>query len=67
VKAQKPDVEVICIQPLGAPAMTHSWHQRRVVTTDSTHTIADGSNVDVDAYHRWVGAADRGGGRALWA
>jgi len=33
---------VICIQPLGAPAMTYSWRQRRVVTTDSTNTIADG-------------------------
>jgi threonine dehydratase len=42
VKAQAPDVEVICVQPLGAPAMTRSWHQRRVVTTDSTSTIADG-------------------------
>jgi threonine dehydratase len=37
-----PEVEVICIQPLGAPAMTHSWRQRPVVTTDSTNTIADG-------------------------
>ncbi len=37
-----PEVEVICVQPLGAPAMTHSWRQRRVVTTDSTDTIADG-------------------------
>ena len=35
-------VEVICVQPLGAPAMTYSWRQRRVVTTDSTDTIADG-------------------------
>ncbi len=42
VKAWAPEVEVICIQPLGAPAMTHSWRQRRVVTTDSTNTIADG-------------------------
>ncbi len=42
VKALAPGVEVICIQPLGAPAMTHSWRQRRVVTTDSTSTIADG-------------------------
>ena len=42
MKARAPDVEVICIQPQGAPAMTHSWRQRRVVTTDSTHTIADG-------------------------
>ena len=42
LKAWAPDVEVICVQPLGAPAMTHSWRQRRVVTTDSAHTIADG-------------------------
>ncbi|MQA01580.1 MAG: pyridoxal-phosphate dependent enzyme [Streptosporangiales bacterium] len=42
VKAQAPEVEVICVQPLGAPAMTRSWHERRVVTTDSTDTIADG-------------------------
>jgi threonine dehydratase len=42
VKAWAPDVEVICVQPLGAPAMTHSWRGRRVVTTDSTDTIADG-------------------------
>jgi threonine dehydratase len=42
VKALAPEVEVICVQPLGAPAMTHSWRQRRVVTTDSTNTIADG-------------------------
>jgi len=42
VKAMAPEAEVICVQPLGAPAMTHSWHRRRVVTTDSTNTIADG-------------------------
>jgi threonine dehydratase len=42
VKALAPDVEVICVQPLGAPAMTYSWRQRRVVTTDSIDTIADG-------------------------
>ncbi|MEV0641229.1 pyridoxal-phosphate dependent enzyme [Streptomyces sp. NPDC050619] len=42
LKTLSPDVEVICVQPLGAPAMTRSWHQRRVVTTDSTDTIADG-------------------------
>ena len=42
VKALAPDVEVICVQPHGAPAMTYSWRQRRVVTTDSTSTIADG-------------------------
>ncbi|MFD4647939.1 threonine/serine dehydratase [Streptomyces sp. NPDC058441] len=42
VKTSAPEAEVICVQPLGAPAMTHSWRQRRVVTTDSTNTIADG-------------------------
>ncbi|MCZ4124928.1 threonine ammonia-lyase [Streptomyces sp. H39-S7] len=42
VKALAPEVEVICVQPLGAPALTHSWRQRRVVTTESTDTIADG-------------------------
>ncbi|OLF18604.1 threonine ammonia-lyase [Actinophytocola xanthii] len=42
VKSSRPDVEVVCVQPLGAPAMTRSWHERRVVTTESTNTIADG-------------------------
>jgi threonine dehydratase len=42
LKALAPAVEVICVQPLGAPAMTYSWRQRRVVTTGPTSTIADG-------------------------
>ncbi|WP_234336672.1 threonine ammonia-lyase [Streptomyces xylophagus] len=42
LKDRAPGVEVICVQPLGAPAMTHSWRQRRVVTTELTDTIADG-------------------------
>ncbi|MEV2240314.1 pyridoxal-phosphate dependent enzyme [Micromonospora sp. NPDC049891] len=42
LKEQAPTVEVLCVQPLGAPAMTRSWRQRRVVTTESTNTIADG-------------------------
>jgi threonine dehydratase len=33
---------VICIQPLSAPAMTHSWRQRRLFTTGPARTIADG-------------------------
>lgn len=41
MKAFAPDVEVVFVQPAGAPAMTRSWRQRRVVTTDSTDTIAD--------------------------
>jgi threonine dehydratase len=42
MKALAPGVEVICVQPLGAPAMTRSWRQGRVVTTEFTDTIADG-------------------------
>ncbi|GGN32905.1 threonine ammonia-lyase [Streptomyces fuscichromogenes] len=42
LKERAPEVEVVCVQPLGAPAMTHSWHGRRVVSTDSAETIADG-------------------------
>ena len=42
LKTLAPGVEVICVQPAGAPAMTRSWHERRVVTTESTDTIADG-------------------------
>ncbi|NUR63021.1 MAG: pyridoxal-phosphate dependent enzyme [Catenulispora sp.] len=138
LKTLAPGVEVICVQPLGAPAMTRSYHQRRVVVTEFAESIADGvvgrrpipvvlddllqvaddavlvressivagvrllhdraglvvepsaalgvaalledperfagrhvvtivcgSNVDVDAYHRWVGAA--GGGAPVSA
>ncbi|MEV7621798.1 pyridoxal-phosphate dependent enzyme [Actinoplanes sp. NPDC089786] len=36
------DVEVIGVQPLGAPAMARSWQQRTVIETDSLDTIADG-------------------------
>lgn len=42
LKTLAPHVEVICIQPGGAPAMTRSWHERRVVTTETMDTIADG-------------------------
>ncbi|MGM1062195.1 threonine ammonia-lyase [Saccharothrix sp. Mg75] len=42
LKSLAPGVEVICVQPAGAPAMTRSWHERRVVTTGPTDTIADG-------------------------
>jgi len=34
--------EIVCVQPAGAPAMTLSWRARRVITTESTDTIADG-------------------------
>jgi hypothetical protein len=42
MKTLAPKVEVICVQPRGAPAMTLSWRERRIVTTESTDTIADG-------------------------
>ncbi|MEV5714964.1 pyridoxal-phosphate dependent enzyme [Amycolatopsis mediterranei] len=42
VRSGAPGTEVICVQPAGAPAMTRSWHARRVVTTGPTTTIADG-------------------------
>jgi threonine dehydratase len=42
LKSRAPGVEVVCVQPEGAPAMTLSWRARRVITTDSTSTIADG-------------------------
>ena len=54
LKARAPDVEVICIQPLGAPAMTHSWRQRRVVTTGPTNTIADGVAAGVPSRPSWT-------------
>ncbi|WP_041833473.1 threonine/serine dehydratase [Actinoplanes sp. N902-109] len=42
VKSLAPGVDVVCVQPAGAPALTLSWRERRVVTTDSMDTIADG-------------------------
>jgi threonine dehydratase len=42
VRSLASDVEVIGIQPAGAPAMALSWRQRTVVETDSIDTIADG-------------------------
>lgn len=42
MKELAPDVEVICVQPSGAPAMTRSFRQRQVVTTETIDTIADG-------------------------
>lgn len=37
-----PDVEVIAIQPAGAPAMALSWRKGSIVETDTIDTIADG-------------------------
>ncbi len=42
MRALAPQVEVIGIQPLGAPAMALSWRQGTVVETERMETIADG-------------------------
>ena len=42
VRSLAEHVEVIAIQPFGAPAMALSWRQGTVVETDSIETIADG-------------------------
>ncbi len=41
-KRLAPEVEIIGVQPAGAPAMALSWRAGSVVETDSTDTIADG-------------------------
>jgi threonine dehydratase len=37
-----PEVEIVCVQPRGAPAMALSWRAKSVVETDRIETIADG-------------------------
>jgi threonine dehydratase len=41
-KSLAPDVEVIAVQPEGAPAMALSWRRGQIVETESIDTIADG-------------------------
>lgn len=41
-KSLAPHVEVIAVQPKGAPAMALSWRSGRIVETESIDTIADG-------------------------
>jgi threonine dehydratase len=41
-KSLAPHVEVIAVQPEGAPAMALSWRKGSVVETDTIVTIADG-------------------------
>ena len=41
-KSLAPHVEVIAVQPVGAPAMALSWRNGSVVETDTIDTIADG-------------------------
>jgi threonine dehydratase len=42
LKDLAPHIEIVCVQAAGAPALTRSWHARRVITTDTMDTIADG-------------------------
>lgn len=42
LKSLKPEMEVITVQPSGAPAMTLSLRAGEVVTTETMETIADG-------------------------
>ena len=41
-KCLAPQVEVVCVQPRGAPAMALSWRTGSIVETAGTDTIADG-------------------------
>jgi threonine dehydratase len=41
-KCLAPEVEIICVQPRGAPAMALSFRAKSVVETESIDTIADG-------------------------
>jgi threonine dehydratase len=41
-KCLAPQVEIVGVQPRGAPAMALSWRTRSVVETERTDTIADG-------------------------
>ena len=41
-KCLAPQVEVVAVQPTGAPAMALSWRRGSVVETDTIDTIADG-------------------------
>ena len=42
MREMSPGTQVVTVQPAGADAMTRSWHQREVVNTEMTDTIADG-------------------------
>lgn len=42
MKCRRPGVEVICVQPRNAPAMTLSYRAGRVVQSEAPNTIADG-------------------------
>jgi len=45
LKHFRPEISIVAIQSVGAPAMLESWRQKRVLPFDSISTIADGIGV----------------------
>jgi len=41
-KGMKPEIRVVGVQSMGAPAVYESWKRRRIVKKESVETIADG-------------------------
>lgn len=42
VKASRPDVRIVAVQAVGAPAMVESWRTGKIVVTERAETLADG-------------------------
>lgn len=42
VRAFKPDIEIIGVEPQNAPSFFNSWKKGEIVTLDEAHTMADG-------------------------
>ncbi|HBJ75484.1 MAG TPA: threonine ammonia-lyase, partial [Syntrophaceae bacterium] len=42
VRAVKPEIEIIGVEPQNAPSFYKSWKSKEIVTLDDAHTIADG-------------------------
>ncbi len=47
LKHASPQTRIVAVQAVGAPAMTESWQQQRLVRYDTMATIADGIGVRV--------------------
>lgn len=47
LKHAAPNTRIVAVQSEGAPAMTESWRQKRLIRYDSISTIADGIGVRV--------------------
>jgi threonine dehydratase len=46
-KARRPETKIIAVQAHGAPAMVESWQQKKMITHERVHTIADGVAVRI--------------------